>query len=94
MHAHTPTYMLGAQVTQPILEGLNLDLTAERVKALVGPSGSGKSTVLRLLLRFYSATSGSITIGGTPIDELPNGWLRAHVCVVEQEPTLVEIGRG
>jgi len=75
-------------VTQPVLEGINLDLTAERVKALVGPSGSGKSTVLRLLLRFYSASSGSITFGGTPIDALPNDWLRAHVCVVEQEPTL------
>jgi len=73
---------------QPALDSLTLSLAADKMTALVGPSGGGKSSALSLLLRFYQPTAGCITIGGVRLERLPNRWLREHVGVVAQEPTL------
>lgn len=56
--------------------------------AIVGPSGGGKSTIGSLLLRFYSPTSGSITINGVPISTLNLKSLRRRIGLVSQEPVL------
>lgn len=53
--------------------------------ALVGPSGAGKSTLVTLLLRFYDAAAGRITIDGVPIDAYGLRSLRQHVAIVLQE---------
>lgn len=39
---------------------------------LLGPSGSGKTTILRLILREYSPTSGSILVADHDLQDLPN----------------------
>ena len=49
------------------LEGLDLDIAAGEFLTVVGPSGCGKSTVLDLIAGLAKPTSGSISIGGTPI---------------------------
>ena len=56
--------------------------------ALVGASGSGKSTVVSLLERFYAPRSGTITIGGRDISDIPVKSLREHLGIVTQEPIL------
>ena len=59
----------------------------ERV-ALVGRSGCGKSTVAALLQRLYEPTSGAILIDGHALQELDAAWVREHVAVVGQTPSL------
>ncbi len=56
--------------------------------ALVGPSGAGKSTVFQLLLRFYDAQSGTITLDGVPLARIALAELRSRVGIVPQESTV------
>lgn len=56
--------------------------------AVVGESGSGKSTLIKLLLKYYDEYSGSITLAGKDIRELPEEEIYAAVGVVDQAPYL------
>jgi ATP-binding cassette subfamily B protein len=56
--------------------------------AVVGATGAGKSTLVKLLARFYDATSGSITVDGTDIRLFDMGAYRRRLGVVPQEPHL------
>ncbi len=58
--------------------------------ALVGPSGSGKTTFATMFLRIYDPTSGSISIGGTPLPEISLDALREHVAIVSQDPLVFD----
>lgn len=49
------------------LENVSFSLKRGESLGIIGATGSGKSTLIRLLLRFYEANSGSITISGTPV---------------------------
>jgi len=71
-----------------VLKGINFSLKPGNTVAIVGPSGSGKSTIAALLYQFYQPTSGSITLGDTPVQ---NEWLpvyRSHFALVPQEVIL------
>ncbi|WP_395082861.1 ABC transporter ATP-binding protein [Ilumatobacter sp.] len=72
----------------PVLKNFNLELAAGQSIALVGGTGSGKSTVARLLIRFYDAEAGSITIDGVPIGDLALHELRRAVGVVFEDTLL------
>ncbi len=52
----------------PVLRGLDLDVPAGSITAILGPSGSGKTTLLRLLAGFAQPDAGTITIGGRQVD--------------------------
>ena len=53
-----------------IFDGLNLDIEAGHVTAIMGPSGTGKTTLLRLITRQLVPDSGSIHIDGVDIATL------------------------
>ncbi|HVY62585.1 MAG TPA: ABC transporter ATP-binding protein, partial [Planctomycetota bacterium] len=49
------------------LKGVNLEAKPGEVVALVGPSGAGKSTIVNLVLRFYDAAAGAVTLDGKDV---------------------------
>lgn len=71
-----------------IFRGLNLEVPAGSITAVVGPSGSGKSTLGSLLLRLYDPGKGQVLVGGHDVQTLSPDWLRGAVGTVHQEPIL------
>ncbi|CAL1160936.1 unnamed protein product [Cladocopium goreaui] len=71
-----------------VLEGLNLDIPASQVVALVGPSGNGKSTVISLIKRLYHVSAGEILLDGIPIWQYSHWHFHQVVSIVGQEPVL------
>ncbi len=74
--------------SQPVLEGMNFKIAPGETCALVGATGSGKSTTISLLLRFYDAKEGKITIDGYDLREMSIKSLRDQFSLVRQEPFL------
>ncbi|KAG8854635.1 Iron-sulfur clusters transporter atm1, mitochondrial [Serendipita sp. 411] len=74
--------------TRPILNEITFTIPAGKKVAVVGPSGSGKSTILRLLYRFYSPQSGSISIDDQDITDVQLTSLRSQIGVVPQDTPL------
>ncbi len=74
--------------TRPILEKFNLSISAKEKVALVGPSGGGKTTIIKLLLRMYDVSAGSIVIDGQNISHVKMESLWKNVSMVPQDPIL------
>ena len=75
--------------SQPLLfDGLSLSVPAGTRIGLVGRSGGGKTSLTRLLLRFSDIESGTITIGGVPIDAVAQSELRRMIAYVPQDPSM------
>ena len=53
----------------PVLQGINLNVDAGEVVAVIGPSGSGKSTLLRVICRLVPTTSGRVLVDGIPVHD-------------------------
>ena len=73
------------------LRNVSLTLSEGTVTALVGPSGSGKSTLATLLARFNDPDSGSITLGGVDLRNIPTGQLYRNIGFVLQDPQLLRM---
>jgi ATP-binding cassette, subfamily B, bacterial len=69
----------------PVLGGIDLDIPAQSVTALVGPSGVGKSTMVSLIPRFYDVRGGRITLDGHDIRDLTLTSLREQISMVLQD---------
>ena len=68
-----------------VLHGVDLAVGVGERIAMVGPSGAGKSTLGRLLAGIHPPRTGSVTVGGVGLTELPLTDLRGHVALVTQE---------
>lgn len=73
------------------LRNVSLTLSEGTVTALVGPSGSGKSTLATLLARFNDPDSGSITLGGIDLRDIPTSQLYRNIGFVLQDPQLLRM---
>ncbi|MFZ5841316.1 MAG: ABC transporter ATP-binding protein [Pseudomonadota bacterium] len=72
------------------LTDINVTVPAGKTIAFVGSTGSGKSTLVKLLLRFYHATQGSIRLDGENIEELNLQDLRRAIGYVSQDTFLTD----
>ena len=71
------------------LENISFSAKPGQTVALVGASGGGKSSLAALIPRFFSATSGQITIDGVDIADLTLLNLRKHIALVSQDIVLL-----
>lgn len=71
-----------------IFENLSFTLPAKKIYALVGHSGSGKSTIAKLLSGFYKVDSGTIKIGGYPLEEYTKEAIVKNISFVFQDSKL------
>jgi ABC-type multidrug transport system fused ATPase/permease subunit len=74
---------------QAVLQSVELSFSAGRSIGIVGRTGSGKTTLSRLVLRLVEATSGTVLLGGVPIEEIPVDELRRRVALIPQEVELL-----
>ena len=77
--------------TGPAVEGLNLHINKGELIALVGENGAGKSTLIKLLLRFYDADKGSVTVGGVDVKDMDPESLRSRIGVLFQDYASYEL---
>lgn len=73
------------QNREPVIKKLSLHIPAGKTIAIVGSTGSGKSTLVKLILRFYDISSGTITIDGIDIQQLNLRDLRRSIGLVSQD---------
>jgi ATP-binding cassette, subfamily B, bacterial len=71
-----------------VLRGINLQVRAGHMTALVGPTGSGKSTIASLIGRFYDPNSGSVKIDGVDLRNFAQKSLHEQLSFVLQENIL------
>jgi putative ABC transport system ATP-binding protein len=81
------TYRMG-RLEYPALRGIDLEVGAGELVAIVGPSGSGKTTILNLLAGIDRPSAGTVVVGGQRIDSMSEEelavWRGEHVGVVFQ----------
>lgn len=68
-----------------VFENLNLKIPFKKTTAIVGASGSGKTTLMKLLMKFYEPTIGTITIGDRKLSTISPKLWRQYCGVVLQE---------
>jgi len=71
-----------------VLDGINLEVRAGEVVALVGPSGAGKTTLANLVPRFYDVCGGSVLLDGKDVRDIRLDSLRENISIVAQETFL------
>jgi subfamily B ATP-binding cassette protein MsbA len=71
-----------------ILRGIDLEVQAGEVLAVVGSSGAGKSTLVHLIPRFFDVTEGRLVIDGQDVRDITLGSLRSQIGIVTQETVL------
>ena len=58
------------KVEYPALRGVDLEIDAGEMVAVVGPSGSGKTTIMNMITGIDRPTRGSVTVDGQQVDAL------------------------
>lgn len=71
-----------------ILDTLSFHVPEGKCLAILGPNGAGKTTILNLIQGFWGCEKGSVSIGGSKVQELSDEVLRRMISVVSQQSHL------
>jgi ATP-binding cassette subfamily B protein len=77
-----------ATAVDEALRGVDIRIRPGETVALVGETGAGKSTVIKLVARFYDATSGRVCVDGVPVNDYDQVAFHQQLGVVPQEAFL------
>ncbi|OSQ46820.1 peptidase domain-containing ABC transporter [Thalassospira alkalitolerans] len=77
--------------SDPALVGVNFDIKAGQVIAVVGSNGAGKSSLIKLIAGMYQPQAGAVLIDGADIRQMDPQTLRQSISYVPQD---IEFFRG
>lgn len=83
------SYAYEDDLKHKVLNNINLNIKPKTANVFIGSSGSGKSTLFSLLSKLLECPNNKIFIGGIDINELSENNFRNNVCIVNQEPFLL-----
>lgn len=69
-----------------VFAGLNMEIPAGGITAILGGNGAGKTTLIKLLCRLYDPQAGTIALDGMDLRDLDQAALRARLAVLAQDP--------
>lgn len=73
---------------RPVLRDVDLAIGAGERVALIGPNGAGKSTLLRVATGLARPATGTVALGGVPIERLDRMAIARRLAVVPQQASL------
>ncbi|MEE0044860.1 ABC transporter ATP-binding protein, partial [Ellagibacter isourolithinifaciens] len=71
-----------------VLDHVDFTCKPGKTTAIIGSTGSGKSTIVKLALRFYDVSQGSVTIDGVDVRDVSQHALRRQLGYVPQKAFL------
>ena len=81
----THIFPLSRKTAVKAVDDVSFQIRRGEIFGLVGESGSGKSTVAKLIAGYWDVTSGSITLGGHELKEIPLSEIVAQISYVSQD---------
>lgn len=67
------------------LKHISFTAKSNTITAIVGPSGAGKSTLIKLLVRLYEPSAGSVLCNGKNVSDIALDDLRSNIAMVTQD---------
>ena len=70
------------------LDGVDLDVRKQSVHAILGENGAGKSTLMKMVMKWYMAKSGKISLNEEDILEIDSRKLQEKIAYIPQFPQI------
>mgnify|MGYP006274492729 CR=1 FL=1 len=70
---------------EPVITDVSFTVEAGEVVSLLGPNGVGKTTLLKTAVGLHAPSSGTVSVGGTPVDDLARNDLAKRIGYVPQK---------
>jgi iron complex transport system ATP-binding protein len=70
---------------EPVITDVSFTVEAGEVVSLLGPNGVGKTTLLKTAVGLRAPSSGTVSVGGTPVDDLARNDLAKRIGYVPQK---------
>jgi ABC-type multidrug transport system fused ATPase/permease subunit len=74
----------------PVLQDVSLSVAPGEKVALIGPSGAGKSSMMKLALRYFDPSAGSIHVDGHDLRDVHLNSLLQHVGYIPQQAEVLD----